>query len=114
MYDKKYYDAKKDKTFNKRARYNLVFGEEDQEASEDYKEYTIKSFKSLKFLSLLREKIGEWFGPKAANLFAQGNRYYEEGSGIGFHGDGERKIVICLSLGRDSTLRYFWRKPKSS
>ena len=54
MYDKKYYDAKKDKTFNKRARYNLVFGEEDQEASEDYKEYTIKSFKSLKFLSLLR------------------------------------------------------------
>ena len=54
------------------------------------------------------------FGPKADRLLAQGNKYYEEGSGIGFHGDGERKIVICLSLGRESILRYFWRKPGSS
>ena len=32
-YDKKYYDAKKKKTFNKQARFNTVFGEEGQEPS---------------------------------------------------------------------------------
>ena len=26
----------------------------------------------------------------------------------------ERKIVVCLSLGKRSTLRYHWRKPGSS
>merc|ERR1712099_129604 len=40
--------------------------------------------------------------------------YYESQSGIGFHGDSERKIVVCLSLGRSSTLRYHWRMPGSS
>ena len=35
-------------------------------------------------------------------------------SGIGFHGDAERKIVICLSLGDTSILRYAWRLPGSS
>ena len=85
-----------------------------QKPSEDYKEYTITPFNTLKLLATVRERIGEVFGPKAERLLAEGNRYYEEGSGIGFHGDSERKIVICLSLGRESTLRYFWRKPGSS
>lgn len=92
----------------------MVFGEEPQEASEDYKDYTITAFRDLPYLNMLREKIKNLLGPKAADLKAEGNRYYEEGSGIGFHGDSERKIVVCLSLGRESTLRYFWRKPASS
>ena len=33
QYDKKYYDAKKDKTFNKKARYNMVFGDNGQKPS---------------------------------------------------------------------------------
>ena len=71
-------------------------------------------FKGLKLLSMVRERIGEVFGPKAHKLLAEGNRYYDEKSGIGFHGDSERRVVICLSLGRESTLRYFWRKPGES
>jgi hypothetical protein len=35
-------------------------------------------------------------------------------SGIGFHGDSERKIVICASLGDSKTLRFYWRSPGSS
>lgn len=38
----------------------------------------------------------------------------KKGSGIGYHGDGERKIVIGLSLGKSTTLRYNWRLPNSS
>lgn len=32
---------------------------------------------------------------------------------MGFHGDCERKIVICLSLGRSMRLRFHWRSPGS-
>jgi len=48
------------------------------------------------------------------DLYAVGNHYYEFKSGIGFHGDAERKIVLCVSLGRSTTLRYCWRAPGSN
>ena len=113
-YDKKYYDIRTKKTKNKRARYNIVFGEENIKASEDYKIYTVKSFKSLKYLNKFRKSLPNFLGDKAVNLNAEGNYYYEKKSGIGYHGDAERKIVICLSLGSSSTLRYVWRMPNSS
>ena len=53
-------------------------------------------------------------GQKAEGLYAEGNHYYQAKSGIGFHGDAERKIVVCLSLGSTSVLRYQWRKPGDS
>jgi hypothetical protein len=53
-------------------------------------------------------------GTKAKDLNCEGNYYFEQKSGIGFHGDAERKIVICCSLGRATTLRFYWRAPKQS
>ena len=58
-----------------------------------------------------RETLGE---THASNLEAEGNCYYKKTSGIGFHGDSERKVVICLSLGKPTVLRYHWRLPGSS
>jgi len=113
-YDKKYYESRFNKTLNKRARYNIVFGDENIEPSDDFKIFSVKAFKDLKYLKKLRKKIGKYFGKKAENLNAEGNYYFHEKSGIGFHGDAERKIVICLSLGNSSVLRYCWRKPGSS
>jgi alkylated DNA repair dioxygenase AlkB len=113
-YDKKYYESRFDKTLNKRARYNIVFGDENIEPSDDFKVFSVKSFNDLKYLKKLRKRIGKIFGTKAVNLNAEGNYYFHKKSGIGFHGDAERKIVICLSLGDSSTLRYCWRKPGSS
>ena len=40
--------------------------------------------------------------------------YYNQESGLGFHGDDGRKVVIGLSLGKPTTLRYCWRKPGST
>ena len=113
-YDKKYYESRFSKTLNKRARYNIVFGEENIEPSEDFKIFSVKSFNDLKYLKKLRRRLKTYFGEKAKKLNAEGNYYFHDKSGIGFHGDAERKIVICVSLGNSSTLRYCWRKPGAS
>eukprot|EP00656_Telonema_subtile_P024188 TRINITY_DN2613_c0_g2_i10.p1 TRINITY_DN2613_c0_g2~~TRINITY_DN2613_c0_g2_i10.p1 ORF type:complete len:227 (-),score=44.77 TRINITY_DN2613_c0_g2_i10:424-1104(-) len=108
-YDRKFYNTRQKKTMNKQARYNVVFGEADVTASEDYQQPTVHGLSGLPRLAAVREALPELLGPKAAGLNAEGNHYYQQGSGIGFHGDAERKIVICVSLGSTSTLRYQWR-----
>lgn len=113
-YDKKYFDYRRKKTLNKRARYNIVFGTQEILHSEDYKIYSVKAFQNLPFLNQIKTRMHNFLGDKAKNLNAEGNYYYEKKSGIGFHGDAERKIVICLSLGDKSTLRYAWRLPGTS
>jgi len=113
-YDKKYYDSRFGKTLNKRARYNIVFGDENIDHSKDYKIYSIKSFNDLKYMKKMRKKLKIFFGKKAKKLNAEGNYYFHKKSGIGFHGDTERKIIICISLGSSSTIRYCWRLAGSS
>ena len=64
-YDKKYYESRFSKTLNKRARYNIVFGLENVEPSEDFKIFSIKAFKDLKYLNKLRKRIGKYFWRKS-------------------------------------------------
>jgi alkylated DNA repair dioxygenase AlkB len=111
-YDRKFFD--RGRTKNKLARHNIVFGEEKQAPSEDYRKFSIRAFKELPWLDSFRQALGFHFGCKAEGLNAEGNHYYNSGCGIGFHGDSERKIVICLSLGANSVVRYQWRKPRST
>ena len=117
-YDNKYFDTRRQKTLNKRARYNIVFSADkgdDIKHSDDYRQCSVKSFMTMPYLSKFRDNLPKAFGEeKASNLEAEGNHYYEDKSGIGFHGDSERKTVICLSLGKPSVLRYQWRLPNSS
>ena len=113
-YDKKYWDNRRQKTLNKRARYNIVFGEKNIKNSVDYKQSSVKSFSDLPLLKKFRSNLSKVLGDKAKKLNAEGNNYFHEKSGIGYHGDAERKIVICLSLGKSSKLRYNWRLPGSS
>jgi hypothetical protein len=114
QYDTKYWDNRRQKTLNKRARLNIMFGNEEQNHNEDYKIPTIISFNSLPHLSIIREQLSTILGEKSKNLNAEGNKYFHNKSGIGFHGDAERKTVICMSLGKSSKLRYQWRLPGSS
>ena len=113
-YDKKYFDRRRSKMLNKRARYNIVFGDKEVKPSEDYSTHSIKAFDSLPQLKKIRKRLKNIFGKRAKNLNAEGNEYFEDRSGIGYHGDSERRIVICVSLGKSSTLRYYWRRPNSS
>lgn len=114
QYDTKYFDRRRGKTLNKRARLNITFGPECIAHSEDYKQYTVAGFNQLPYLKKIKDIIPIVFGEKANNLNAEGNYYFETKSGIGYHGDAERKIVICVCLGSSSTVRYRWRKPGSS
>lgn len=114
QYDSKFWDTRRSRTLNKRARHNIVFGEKGIEASKDYKQYTVQAFDAVPQLSAFRRALAKRLGEKADGLCAEGNHYFDAMSGIGFHGDSERKTVICLSLGRSSTLRYCWRMPGSS
>ncbi len=112
QYDEKFFD--RGQTKNKRARHNIVFGSKASAHSEDYSKPTVVSFDALPCLDVVRTGLEKELGAKAAHLLAEGNHYFESKSGIGFHGDSERKIVVCLSLGATSTLRYAWRMPGTS
>lgn len=114
-YDTKYFDARKKKTLHRRARHTIGFSDQDVYHSEDYRQCSVKSFSSIPHLSQFRNKLPyKLCSDKAIDLEAEGNLYYNSGCGIGFHGDSDRKIVICLSLGRSTTLRYQWLLPGSS
>ena len=70
---------------------------------------TVHDFDDLKYLKRVREVLPEYLGSKADGLLAEGNYYFDaENTGIGFHGDFERRIVIALRLGTSIPLYYQW------
>ena len=94
---------------NKHARHNLCFSEDDQEPDYESGKGRIISFARLPFTSQIRAKLPELVGHKAIGLQAEGNYYYDVSKcGIGFHGDGERRIVIALRLGASLPIHYQW------
>lgn len=113
-YDQKYWDNRRKKALNKRARYNIVFGKNKILHSSDYKQCSVIAFSDLKYLNKFKKRLHLVLGNKTKKLNAEGNKYFHDKAGIGYHGDAERKIVICLSLGKPTTLRYHWRLPGSS
>jgi alkylated DNA repair dioxygenase AlkB len=48
------------------------------------------------------------FGPKSFELKCELNYYYDDKTGIGFHGDTERNIVVGLRLGQPIPLVFAW------
>ena len=74
---------------------------------------TIINFADIKLTCILREKLDNIL-PKYADvdggrkILCEGNLYYDDKSGIGYHGDTERRTVICCSLGSSTNLDYQW------
>ncbi len=95
------------KVVNKRARYSLVFGEDNVEPDYMNKQGRIISWDDVPLLSMLRKEIGK-LSSKTVNLNAEGNNYYNKTCGIGFHGDSERKIVVGARFGDEMMLEYQW------
>lgn len=107
--DKKYYDTRRGKVLNKNARHNLCFADYSQVADYENGKGTIVSFNDLECTHKIREELGKLCGIKGTNLMAEGNYYYDPNkTGIGFHGDAERRIVIALRLGVSIPLHYQW------
>ena len=94
---------------NKHARHNLCFSDVDQEPKYEEGKGRIISFARLPLTSQIRARLPSLVGPKAVGLQAEGNYYYDVAKcGIGFHGDGERRIVIAARLGASMPIHYQW------
>jgi len=97
------------KVVNKQARYNLCYADFYQQADYESGKGTIIDFKQVSELNKLRSNLSTILGYKSKELNAELNVYYDINKcGIGFHGDTERKIVICVRLGSNNPLQYQW------
>lgn len=88
------------------ARRNLCFGDEYQAPDIANGKGTIIAWSQLPHLSQVRAQLAHYLGCKAEDLHAEGNLYHHRKAGIGFHGDGERKIVIAMRFGEPLRLHY--------
>ena len=117
-WDNKFWNTRRKKVMNKRARENNCVADYSQKADFENKKGTIHDFKNLPLMSLVRKALYKMFGDKVKLLLAEGNRYPDGGTkkhGIGWHGDAERRIVICIRLmeneGASTPMhfQYFWQ-----
>ena len=94
---------------NKNARWNLCFADYRQEPDYAAGRGRVIDFADLPRLSAVRAGIGRFFGAPYARLLAEGNYYYDVArTGIGFHGDAERRVVVALRLGAPIPLHFQW------
>ena len=98
-WDTKYWDTRRQRVLNKRARSNLCFDENDQEPDYENGKGRIVSFGRLPNLEKIKTSLGNIFGEKGQRLIGEGNRYPDRTkNGIGYHGDAERLKVVALRL----------------
>ena len=121
-WDNKYYDRRRKKVLNKRARYNLLFQHGiSQEADFENGKGTIVDLDKLEALKNVENKLFNILQDALKNittftkwvpLICEGNNYYDiKKCYIGFHGDSERTRVICLSIGgKDYPMQWQWFK----
>ena len=95
---------------NKHARWNLCFDYKSRSPDYENGKGTIIGYDEVPITKRLHEQLPLYFGEKAQNLKGEGNYYYNiDKCGIGFHGDSERRKVIGVRLGNNSTpLHYQW------
>jgi len=108
-WDDKFYNTRRKVVQNKRARQNLNFSKTTQIS--DFKEGkgTTISWNDVPLLFNLKGKIVDAFGDAARDLKCEGNKYCElDTTGIGYHGDSERKKVIGVRLGSEMTIHWNW------
>lgn len=94
------------KVKNSLARRNMCIAEVGQAADIANGKGTIVAWSELPELTKVRARLAEYLGCNAENLNAEGNFYHHETAGIGFHGDGERRIVVAMRFGLPLRLHY--------
>jgi len=96
-WDKKYFDTRRNKVLNKNARYNLCFSDYSRDPDYINKKGRIVGYDDVILLKILKKKILNLLDE--TDLECEGNYYYDiKKTGIGFHGDGERKKVLGINL----------------
>lgn len=107
QWDNKYFCTRRNKVLNKHARHNLMYNDTEQFADYENKMGTIISWDKVPILNSVKKMINK-LHPKCSNLICEGNHYYNNKSGIGWHGDTERTKVIAVRVGKPINLCYRW------
>lgn len=103
-YDKKAF--MKGRVVNKHARWNICFSNFSQKPNYENKMGTIINFDEVPLTNYIKNKFEEITNSK---LQGEGNYYYDtDKTGIGFHGDSERKKIIAVKLGEIIPFEYQW------
>lgn len=107
-WDTKYWDRRRKRVLNKRLRSNLLFADFAQEPNYEEGKGRVIHIEDVSILSETLERVEEIF-PIPTSLIVEGNFYPDQHrSGIGFHGDTERRIVIGFRVGSEMNLVYEW------
>jgi alkylated DNA repair dioxygenase AlkB len=98
----------------KHARHNLCFDTQPQEPDYAAGKGRIVAYESCPVLNQFRLHLPQWFDSKCSSLAGEANDYYNiKTCGIGFHGDGERKIVVAFRVGATLPLHFQWYQNSS-
>lgn len=108
-WDSKMYNERKNEVQNKNARHNLNFDLKSQNSDFKQGKGTTIAWKDVPIVNNIRKNLIKVFGKNAENLKCEGNKYYDpKNTGIGYHGDTERRKVIGVRLGKKMNLHYMW------
>jgi len=92
---------------NKHARHNLCYDTVAQEPCYEEGKGRIIALDTIPRANALLEELKKIVGAKFENLKMEGNRYYSDKCGIGYHGDSERVRVCGIRLGTVGTPIHF-------
>ena len=108
-WDTKLYNTRRKIVQNKNARHNLNFSDQRQESDFEQGKGTTVAWGDVPILNKLRADLKQSLGPIGEGLKCEGNLYYKVGkTGIGYHGDTERRKVVGVRLGRKMNIHYMW------
>ena len=107
-WDKKYWCARRKKVLNKHARANVCFDVLACDADYEQGQGTIVSWDAVPEVAKIRSGLKFMLGRKGQDLVCEGNQYFSEKCGIGFHGDAERRKVVAVRLGNAMRMQWCW------
>jgi hypothetical protein len=114
-WDTKMWNQKHGRVTNKLARHNMCVADFRQIANFEKKMGSVHHFDDIGDLKQAKETLeeicGQLWGPddKFPALFAEGNRYYDiSKTGLGWHSDLERKIVVAARFGTSMKIAFRW------
>ena len=111
-FDSTFLNVKRKVVQTKHGRYNNCYADAPQNPDIPNGKGTVVAFGDAPVMAKLRAALPEMLGEEAEGLFAETN-YYKDVTdkkvGIGWHGDGERRVVIGMRVGPAGLpLRFRW------
>lgn len=113
-WDEKYWDRRRKRVLNKHLRRNLLFADFRQSPCYEEGKGRVVKIKDVPVLDRTLKRIEKLVADEldrlaVESLIVEGNLYHDpKKSGIGFHGDTERRIVIGFRVGAEMNLVFEW------